>query len=119
VAKPGRIVAKVRETPRPGDSGRTGRMPDELLSEQIQRLAVFSAVAGSLWAFALLMDIAVLPAANGTGAWNWRTIPIEIAAIVVSTALWFVFNRSALSLRAKQDAGLAFMLLNAVGIPRR
>ena len=116
MAKPGRIVAKVRETPRPGDSGRTGRMPDELLSEQIQRLAVFSAVAGSLWAFALLMDIAVLPAANGTGAWNWRTIPIEIAAIVVSTALWFVFNRSALSLRAKQDAGLAFMLLNAVGI---
>src|SRR5687767_7744851 len=91
-------------------------MPEELLSEQIQRLAVFSAVAGSLWAFALFMDIAVLPAANGTGALNWRTIPIEIAAIVVSTVLWFVFKRSALSLRAKQNAGLAFMLLNAVGI---
>ena len=116
MAKPGRIVAKVRETPRPGDSRRTGRMPAELLAEQIQRLAVFSAVAGSLWAFALFMDLAVLPAANGTGAWNWRTIPIEIVAIVVSTALWFVFKRSALHLRAKQNAGLAFMLLNAVGI---
>src|SRR5687768_16860488 len=91
-------------------------MPAELLAEQIQRLAVFSAVAGSLWAFSLFMDIAVLPAANGTGAWNWRTIPIEIVAIVVSTALWFVFRRSALGLRAKQNAGLAFMLLNAVGI---
>jgi len=116
VAKPDRIVAKVRETPRPGDSRRTGRMPEELLAEQIQRLAVFSAVAGSLWAFALFMDLAVLPAANGTGARNWRTIPIEIAAIAVSTALWFVFKRSALNLRAKQNAGLAFMLLNAVGI---
>jgi eukaryotic-like serine/threonine-protein kinase len=116
MAKPGRIVAKLRETPRPGDSRRTGRMPEELLSEQIQRLAVFSAVAGSLWAFALFMDIAVLPAANRTGSWNWRTIPIEIAAIVVSTALWFVFRRSALNLGAKRDAGLAFMLLNAVGI---
>ena len=116
MAKPDRIVAKVRETPRPGDSRRTGRMPEELLAEQIQRLAVFSAVAGSLWAFALFMDLAVLPAANGTGARNWRTIPIEIAAIAVSTALWFVFKRSALNLRAKQNAGLAFMLLNAVGI---
>jgi serine/threonine-protein kinase len=91
-------------------------MPDDLLSEQIQRLAVFSAVAGSLWAFALFMDIAVLPAANGTGALNWRTIPVEIIAIVISTALWFVFKRSTLSLPAKQNAGLAFMLLNAVGI---
>jgi eukaryotic-like serine/threonine-protein kinase len=113
-----RVVAKaaLRETSRPGDSRRTSRMPEELLSEQIQRLAVFAAVAGSLWAFALFMDIAVLPAANGTGAWNWRTIPVEIAACVVSAAVWVVFKRSPLSLRAKRNVGLAFMLLNAVGI---
>ena len=116
MGKSHRLIAKLRETPRPGDSRRTGRMPDDLLSEQIQRLAVFSAVAGSLWAFALFMDIAVLPAANGTGALNWRTIPVEIIAIVISTALWFVFKRSTLSLPAKQNAGLALMLLNAVGI---
>ena len=116
MGKSHRLIAKLRETPRPGDSRRTGRMPDDLLSEQIQRLAVFSAVAGSLWAFALFMDIAVLPAANGTGALNWRTIPVEIIAIVISTALWFVFKRSTLSLSAKQNAGLALMLLNAVGI---
>ena len=116
MAKSHRIIARLRDTPRPGDSRRTGRMPDDLLSEQIQRLAVFSAVAGSLWAFALFMDIAVLPAANGTGALNWRTIPVEIIAIVTSTALWFVFKRSTLSLPVKQNAGLAFMLLNAVGI---
>jgi serine/threonine-protein kinase len=91
-------------------------MPEELLSEQIQRLAVFSAVAGSLWAFALFMDVAVLPAANGTGTLNWRTIPVEILAIAISTTLWFVFKRSTLSLPVKQNAGLAFMLLNAVGI---
>jgi serine/threonine-protein kinase len=116
VAQPPRIIAKVRDSSRPGDSRRTGRVPEELLSEQIQRLAVFSAVAGSLWAFALFMDIAVLPAANGTGAWNWRTIPVELIAIVISTALWFVFKRSTLSVTVKQNAGLAFMLLNAAGI---
>ena len=111
-----RIIAKLRETPRSGDSKRTGRMPDELLSEQIQRLAVFAAIAGSLWTFALLLDVTVLPAANGTGLWNWRTIPVEIAAGIVSAALCFVFRQSSLSLRAKKNAGLAFMLLNAVGI---
>ena len=111
-----RIIAKLRETPRPGDSRRTGRMPDELLSEQIQRLAVFAAIAGTLWTFALLLDVTVLPAANGTGLWNWRTIPVEIAAGIISLALWFVFKRSSLSLRTKKNAGLAFMLLNAFGI---
>ena len=91
-------------------------MPDELLSEQIQRLAVFSAIAGSLWTFALFMDVAVLPAANGTGLWNWRTIPTEIAGGIISAVLWFVFQRTGLSLSIKQNAGLAFMLLNCAGV---
>jgi serine/threonine-protein kinase len=118
MARTHRVVAKaaLHETPRPGDSRRSSRMPDELLSEQIQRLAVFAAVAGSLWTFALFMDIVVLPAANGTGAWNWRTIPVEVAACLVSTIVWVVFKRSPLSLRAKRNVGLAFMLMNAVGI---
>jgi serine/threonine-protein kinase len=116
VAKPPLIVAKARDTTRPGDPRRTGRMPEELLSEQIQRLAVFSTVAGSLWTFALFMDIAVLPATNGTGALNWRTIAVEAIAIVISAAMWVVCRRATLSLRVKQNAGLAFMLLNAVGI---
>ena len=91
-------------------------MPEEVLSEQVQRLAVFAAVAGSLWTFALFMDVAVLPTANGTGTLNWRTIPVEIAGALVSAALCVVFKRSSLSLRVKTDVGLAFMLLNAVGI---
>ncbi len=91
-------------------------MPEELLSEQVQRLAVFSAVAGTLWTFALILDVTLLPAANGTGLLNWRTIPVEIAGGVVSAVLWFVFRRSSMSLPAKTNAGLNFMLLNAVGI---
>ena len=111
-----RIIARLRETPRPGDSRRSGRIPDELLSEQIQRLAVFAAIAGCLWTFGLFLDIAVLPATNGTGLLNWRMIPVEAAGGVVSAVLWFVFRQSSLSLEAKKNAGLAFMLLNAVSI---
>lgn len=112
-----RVVARLRDTTRPGEARRPpGRMPDELLSEQVQRLAVFSAVAGAIWAFALFVDVVVLPAADGTGLRNWRTIPVEIAAIIVSASLWAVFRRAPLSLTAKQHAGLGFMLLNAAGI---
>ncbi|HVG55812.1 MAG TPA: serine/threonine-protein kinase [Vicinamibacterales bacterium] len=111
-----RLVAKLRESTRTGEARRTGRMPDELLPEQIQRLAVFSAVAGSLWAFALFMDIAVLPAANGTGTFNWRTIPVETVAALVSGVLCFIFKRSAWNHHKHINAGLAFMLINAIGI---
>ena len=66
--QPPRVVAKQREPTRTGDPRRTGRMPDELLPEQIERLAVFSAVAGSLWTVALVIDTARdrLAAASGS-----------------------------------------------------
>jgi eukaryotic-like serine/threonine-protein kinase len=112
-----KIIYKPRQASRTGGVRRTqGRMPDELLSEQIQRLAVFSAVAAALWGFALFMDVAVLPAANSTGGWNWRTIPVEAAAVVVSTGLFLLIKQTNASLPAKRDAGLVFMLMNAVGI---
>jgi len=49
-----------------GDSGRTTRLPMELLSEQAHRLVVFSTVALVLWSFALMLDSFVMP-------WLWRT----------------------------------------------
>ena len=112
-----KVIFRPREATRPGDSRRgTGRMPDDLLSEQIERLAVFSAVAAALWGFALMMDIVVLPAANPTGAWNWRTIPVEAAAVLVSSGLVLLIKTTNVSLPAKRDGGLVFMLMNAVGI---
>ena len=111
-----RVVAKLRDSTRTGESRRTGRIPEEVLSEQVQRLAVFAAVAGSLWTFALFMDVAVLPAVNGTGTLNWRTIPVEFTAALVSLALGYVFKETALRPAIKINLGLAFMLLNAVGI---
>ena len=117
------VIARRQDTSsRAGESrittGRTksGRMPEDLLSEQLQRVAVFIAVAAAIWAFALIMDVLVLPVVNGTGLRNWRSIPIETAAIVISSALWLFVRRSAASLRAKSTAGLVFMLMNAVGI---
>ena len=50
------------QAPNRPDTGRvTGRLPDDLLSEQIERLAVFSAVIAGLWGFGLVMDTLVVP----------------------------------------------------------
>jgi eukaryotic-like serine/threonine-protein kinase len=112
-----KIVARRDHTPVPGalDSRRTtGRIPEELLSEQVQRLGVFSAVVAAVWAFGLLMDLVVVP--NSTGVRNWRAIPIHTTAVGLSAALcWFVY-RSRASVGTKINAGLGFMLLNAVAI---
>jgi tRNA A-37 threonylcarbamoyl transferase component Bud32 len=115
----GRVVARIDRTPTAGapDSRRgTGRIPEELLSEQVQRLAVFAAVVGAVWAFGLFMDLVVLPVAKGTGIRNWRAIPIEVVATIVSAAMCAFARFSSAGVRAKIDAGLVFMLLNGAGI---
>ena len=58
-----KIVAPREDTPLAGYSGRTitGRLPDDLVSEQIRRLAAFSAVVGGLWTFGLAMDSIIVP----------------------------------------------------------
>ena len=59
----------------------------------------------------------MLPAANGTGLWrDWRTIPTGDAGGIISAVLWFVFQRTGLSVSVKQNAGLASMLLNCAGV---
>jgi serine/threonine-protein kinase len=117
MASPRKVVARVDPLTSSGGTRRTGtHIPEELLSEQVQRLAVFGAVAGGIWGFALLMDVGILPAVNGTGLRNWRSIPVEMAAVISSGLFWLFVRTSSASVRARLDAGLAFMLLNAVGI---
>jgi hypothetical protein len=48
----------------PSSSG--GRLPEDLLAEQVQRLGVFAAVAGGLWTFGLMMDLVFLRVASST-----------------------------------------------------
>jgi serine/threonine-protein kinase len=117
MSAPRKVIARREHTPLPRatDTARlAGRIPEDLLSDQVQRLGVFGAVVACMWAFGLFMDVVVVPA--GTGARNWRAIPIEIAAIAASAALCLFLHRSPASLGAKLNAGLAYMLMNAVAI---
>ena len=76
-----------RDTPTPssaGDSGRTSRLPTELLSEQAQRLVVFSTVGLVLWSFALLLDSFIMPWAWDGWVRNWRSITLELCGAIGS-----------------------------------
>jgi hypothetical protein len=53
---------KTTAPPSVGETTRSVRLPDELLSEQVKRLAVFAAVGGGLWAFSLVMNTLIIPA---------------------------------------------------------
>src|SRR5829696_2592060 len=111
------LIARVHQTPVSGDSEsrRTGRMPEELLSEQVQRLAVFGTVAAVLWSFGLFMDTFVLPASSG-GARNWRAMIVESLSVAVAAAIVLYLKLSGATTAKKIAAGIPFVLFNAMGI---
>ena len=97
-------------------AGSTGRIPEELVSDQVRRLAVFAATAGAVWSFGLFMDLIVLPAAGLPDTPNWRNISIEIYACLTALALWAYLRVSAAAHHVKMNAGFVFMVVNALAI---
>jgi serine/threonine-protein kinase len=114
-----KVVAPRVPTPAPGvrDTRRTtGRLPDELVSEQVRRLATFSAVIAGLWGYGLAMDTFVLRLVIPGTPFNAIAIGVELAAIAVSIAM-FLYTRYAPSEPdTKAAVGLVYMVLNAVGV---
>jgi eukaryotic-like serine/threonine-protein kinase len=110
-------VAPRAETPVPGDTGRTTtRLPDDLMNEQVRRLAIFSGVAGGLWAFGFAMDVAIVPLVFGRPTVLFSAVAIEIVWMLLA-AMMFAYARFADDRPArKMDVGLGYMVLNAVGI---
>jgi tRNA A-37 threonylcarbamoyl transferase component Bud32 len=114
-APPRQVLARRQDTS-PADlreTGRTTRLPTEVLSEQATRLTVFTTVAAVLWSFALLMDIALLPALSDTWVMNWRIIPIEIVGALGSVIMRWYLRRADTSAEHKGMVGLGMMLMNA------
>jgi tRNA A-37 threonylcarbamoyl transferase component Bud32 len=94
-----------------------GRLPEDMLREQVRRLMMFSAVAGAVWTFALSMDVfvgeSILARANPATATSVAVAAVEI----VLAALMVAFLRfSPVSAHAKTEVGLAYMLVIAAGI---
>jgi tRNA A-37 threonylcarbamoyl transferase component Bud32 len=114
-----KIIAPAAATPlsRTTDSGRsTVRLPTEMVSEQVRRLAVFSTVGVVLWTFALVLESFVVPALLTGGQRNWRAIAIQLFGSVGSAVMWFYMRRPEGEAELKNNIGVGMMLLHAVGI---
>ena len=100
-----------------GTRGKTGGhpLPDDLVSDQVQRLAVCAAVGAGLWTYGLLMDTVVSPLTVAKPV-SSITTAIEIIAIAVSAAMFLYAKYADQAPRTKADAGLPYLVLNAFGV---
>jgi tRNA A-37 threonylcarbamoyl transferase component Bud32 len=102
-------------TPAPHASTGSHRLPDTLVSEQAQRLAVAAAVGAGLWTYGLLMDTAVRPATLGLPIPRVNVV-IEIISILCSGLLFLYVKYAGCPPQKKTDVGLLYVVFNALGV---
>ena len=118
MAKQLKVVAPCARTPAPtGSSGirTSGRLPEELLRDQVRRLRASSLVIVACWTFGLAMDVFVVPEVLGFPR-NDVGLAIEVAGIALSAAMYAYLRFSSHRSETKTTMGLVFMVLNALGI---
>jgi eukaryotic-like serine/threonine-protein kinase len=91
------------------------RLPDDLLAEHVQRVAIAGAVGAGLWLFGFVMDFIVMPLTLGTVP-PAMMIVTDILGVLVSAALFAFIRHTSYCTQAKADVGLLFMMLNAVAV---
>jgi serine/threonine-protein kinase len=111
-----RVIEPRVRTEAPGLRDQTSsRLPDALVSEQVQRLAVSSAVGAGLWTYGLAMDTIVRPLTWGTVV-PQTTVAIEMLAIAISGLMFLYVRYASHPPRTKCDTGLFYLVLNAIGV---
>src|SRR5262245_12421000 len=112
-----KLIAPRTPTPSPGahDETATSRLPEELLSEQVRRLAVFAAVGGGLWTYGLLMDGIVNPLTVRTATPAIQTV-VDALGILLSVAMFFYVRYRGHSPQTKSDVALGYFVLNAMAV---
>ena len=112
-----KLLARREPTPAPGpDPGRTTtRLPDELLEEQTHRLALLCGVVAGLWTFGLTMHVLLAPLAWGHPV-SAEGVAVDLIGIAVAAFMCGYVRFSGDTPQRKADAGLAFLVFNAMGI---
>ena len=116
MAEPRSIRARREPTPSATGVGDTRSfLPEELLSEQVQRLALFCLIGAAMWTVGFVMDMFVLPYATGMPR-NWRSLALEFMGTLVALVVGLYAATSDASSQRKADVGIVVMLANAAGI---
>jgi tRNA A-37 threonylcarbamoyl transferase component Bud32 len=113
-----KVIARRAGTPVPDLRTTRSRwqMPADLMSEQVQRLAVFAGVGAGLWTFGLVMDLVFLRIANTTYRPSALVTVIEVLGIVSGLAMFAYVKHVPHDHDLKANAGFAYMLVNALGV---
>jgi serine/threonine protein kinase len=116
MAEEKQLIAPRVPTPAP-ESRVTGSqpVPEDLLSEHVQRLAVLTLAGAGLWTVGVLMDTIVMPGVLGI-TMPRITVVIEVLAIVASVLAFGYLKYSTHAACTKADAGLAYMVLSAIAV---
>jgi serine/threonine-protein kinase len=109
-----RLIAPRVQTEALETGGRSaGPLPDALVSEQVQRLAVCTAVGAGLWTYGLVMDAVVRPLTVAPIIPRSNLL-IELAGMLVSGLMFLYVRYGSDAPGTKTDAGLLYFVLNAV-----
>jgi serine/threonine-protein kinase len=110
------IEPRVRtEASLPLEQTTSGRLPDALVSEQVQRLGFCTVVGAGLWTYGLAMDTIVRPLTVAPVIPR-TNIAIEVVAIALSGLMFLYVRYASHTSSTKIDAGLVYFVLNAVGV---
>jgi len=98
------------------DSGSGGRLPAELVAEQVERLALFAGVGVALWAFALLMDLVMPPRSSTQFVFSPYVTTVETSGFVVSVLMFAYVRHANHSVHTKSNVGFVFFIANALAV---
>ena len=112
-----KLLARREPTPATATGGgrTTTRLPEELLEEQTQRLALLCAVVAGLWTFGLVIHVFLAPLAWGSPV-SAEGVAVDLIGIAVAAFMFGYVRFSGDAPQRKADAGLAFLVFNAMGI---
>jgi serine/threonine protein kinase len=108
------IAPRLPTPPSPSGGSSSARLPQDVVDDQVRRLAVFALVSAGMWGIGLLMDAFIFPATVGTTA-SRASITIELFAVAIGMAI-YLYVRYMRPAEVNTDCGLGLMLLNASGI---
>ena len=102
---------------RPPSSHGTSALPEDLMTEQVQRLALFTLIGVVLWTFALAVNQVVSTVAPAFFTLVPRSIrPLEVVGVIVSVVMFVYIKFAPHSPETKADVGLGYMIFNAAAI---
>jgi len=115
-----KVVAPRLPTPvtpaTPVSGASASRLPDDVISDQVQRLKLFALISGGMWAIGMLMDFVIFPSTQMGSRATQATFIIELVAVTLAAAVYLYVCYSPHAPHLKADAGLVLMLLNSAGI---